>query len=60
MEKKKCPVCNTLGEICKEVGEERFCDELFEMLDKNEINVEEFTARLLKNRKIAETLEVKT
>jgi len=60
MEKKKCPVCNTLGDICKEVGEEKFCDELFEMLEKSEIDVEEFTARLLKNRKIANVLEVKT
>lgn len=60
MEPKKCPVCNTLGEICKEVGEEKFCDELFEMLENNKINVEEFTSRLLKNKKIAYELEVKT
>jgi hypothetical protein len=59
-EPKKCPVCQKLGEICEKLGEGQFCNDLFGKLESQVINPDQFVSELLKNKKIADELQVKS
>lgn len=55
----KCPICEKLVDVCKEVGEDQFCTILLNKLYNKKITPDQFVDELLKNQKVAEKLEVR-